>query len=266
MKLPFPQKAFLSIITYVLIAFSNTAFGQLRLDRLALKPKEVYKIIESDILVVDELVMGDSSVIFLDMTKTESFLHFKSIQIGKGCLIVGRGKDGLKGVNGLKGKNGNGPCADGLNGTDGKPGTAGGLAANLSIYLSQINILGSLTIDLSGGDGGVGGKGGNGGNGTGGTRVCQGGDAGKGGDGGDGGRGGDGGTLKIVCNNCSTSPVLLENQKLFFRVFAGTGGDGGQEGKAGNQGVGKKDGKPGTQGLSGATGVTGARGSYWFIL
>ncbi len=266
MKLSHMKNAFITITVLLALTFSNSVFAQLRFDALILKPKEVYKIIESDILVVDSLVMGDSSTIILDMTKNESFLHFKAIQIGKGCSIVGRGKDGLKGKDGLRGKSGSGPCADGFNGANGGKGTVGMPGSNLSIYLSRINILGSLTIDVAGGDGGKGGKGGNGGNGTGGTKLCQGGDAGNGGNGGDGTKGGDGATLQVFCKNCATNLLLLENKKIFYRVFGGAAGDGGEQGSAGNPGLGVKEGRIGKDGLSGKQGIAGATGSYRLIV
>jgi hypothetical protein len=266
MKLSFIRKIFLSAFASLVLTFFNSVFAQLRFDALTLKPKEIYTIIESDILVVDSLVMGDSSTIMLDMTKKESFLHFKAIQIGKGCLIVGRGKDGLKGQDGVKGKNGNGPCADALNGSNGGKGIEGMPGSSLSVYLSHINLLGTLTIDVAGGDGGEGGKGGNGGNGTGGTKLCQGGDAGNGGNGGDGAKGGDGGVLKLFCKDCATNLVSLENRKLFLKVFPGNAGDGGQEGSAGNPGLGTKEGKIGKDGIPGKVGISGVKGSYRLIV
>lgn len=266
MKLFCERKIFVSTFALLIVTFFNSAFAQLRFDALILKPKEIYRITESDILVVDSLVMGDSSTIMLDMTKKESFLHFKAIQIGKGCLIVGRGKDGLKGQDGIKGKNGNGPCADALNGSNGGKGMEGMSGSSLSVYLSHINLLGTLTIDVAGGDGGEGGKGGNGGNGTSGTKLCQGGDAGNGGNGGDGAKGGDGGALKLFCKDCATNLVSLENRKLFLKVFPGNAGDGGQEGSAGNPGLGTKEGKIGKDGIPGKVGISGVKGSYRLIV
>lgn len=266
MKLFYERKIFVSTFALLIVTFFNAAFAQLRFDALILKPKEIYKITESDILVVDSLVMGDSSTIMLDMTKKESFLHFKAIQTGNGCSIVGRGKDGLKGQDGVKGKNGNGPCADAFNGSNGSKGSAGMPGSNLSVYLSRINLLGSLTIDVAGGDGGEGGKGGNGGDGTGGTKLCRAGDAGNGGNGGDGAKGGDGGTIKLVCKDCATNLVSLENSKLFVKVFPGNAGDGGQEGSAGNPGMGANEGKIGKDGIPGRVGATGVKGSCRFLV
>ncbi len=262
MKLFYERKIFVVTLASLILTFFNSAFAQLRFDALILKPKEIYKITESDILVVDSLVMGDSSTIMLDMTKKESFLHFKVMQIGNGCSIVGRGNDGLKGQDGIKGKNGNGPCADAFNGSNGSKGSAGMPGSNLSVYLSRINLLGSLTIDVAGGDGGEGGKGGNGGNGTGGTRICRGGDAGNGGNGGDGAKGGAGGIVRLFCKDCATNLVSLENTKLFLKVFSGNVGDGGQEGSAGNPGMGANEGKIGKDGIPGKVGALGVKGSY----
>ena len=264
MRINYYQSKVLAIAACLFVMGGPSVYCQLRLDALTLKPKEIYKIVDSDILVVDTLVMGDSSIIMLDKTKPESFLHFKSAQIGNGCLILGHGKNGLKGKDGLKGKNGNGPCSDGLNGTNGANGGPGEAGSNLSIYVSKVDIIGNLVIDVAGGDGGNGGKGGNGGNGSGGTKVCKGGDAGNGANGGNGGKGGNGGILKVFCNNCSTNLIMLENKKLFYKVFAGYGGEGGQEGSSGNPGLGTKDGGNGKSGIAGIEGVAGAQGFYRF--
>jgi len=263
MELPGHQIKLSAFASCLFVLVGSAAFGQLKLDILILKPKEIYKI-ETDILVVDTLVMGDSSVIMLDKKKQESFLHFKLAKIGNGCLIIGRGKNGIKGKDGLKGKNGNGPCSDGLNGSNGGNGANGEAGSNLSIYLSQVDLYGNLTVDIAGGDGGNGGRGGDGGNGTGGTKVCQGGDAGNGGNGGNGGIGGNGGVLKLFCHNCSTDLIMLENKKLFYKIFAGYGGEGGQEGSSGNIGLGSKEGKGGKDGIAGKEGESGLQGFYSF--
>ena len=59
MKLFYERKIFVATFAPLILTFFNSALAQLRFDALILKPKEIYKITESDILVVDSLVMGE---------------------------------------------------------------------------------------------------------------------------------------------------------------------------------------------------------------
>jgi hypothetical protein len=165
----------------------NTVFSQIRLEKLEILPMQEYKIAGSDVLVVDTLIMRDSSRIFLNRDAKENIINAKMVVIGKGCVINGRGKSGLTGKVGAAGNRQNAPCRNADAGKDGEIGKSGSDGLNLSFYSNQLKIEGSLTIDLNGGDGGNGGRGGKGGDGGPGTKLC------KGENGGDGGNGGQAG-------------------------------------------------------------------------
>jgi hypothetical protein len=152
------------------ISLSVTA--QIRLDKLVLKPGQHFTIEGSDILVVDTLVMGDSSRIILNKAKADDYIHARIARIGKGCSIEGSGKRGADGTNGAPGADQLSPCRQANPGADANDGTSGETGSNLFIYSDDIQIDGSLTINLNGGDGGDGGDGGQGGGGGPGTRVC----------------------------------------------------------------------------------------------
>jgi hypothetical protein len=240
--------------------------AQIRVGTLQLKSKEIYKILDSDIVVTDSLIMGDSSKIILDVSKKENFLHFKWISIGFGCSIIGRGKQGAAGIKGINGANGVGPCVDAQSGQLGLKGGNGEDGRNLTMYLNNVFIKGSLIIDLSGGDGGDGGRGGNGGNGGAGTRVCQGGDSGNGGNGGDGGNGGESGKLSINCQKCTVDIRTIEGTLMILRLYGGYAGLGGKMGIAGRVGTGSaKDGASGKNGVDGNEGISAKHGNFIYI-
>jgi hypothetical protein len=263
----FCQMKFLGVVTCCLL-FSVFAKAQIRLTTLELKPKEIYSLETSDILVLDTLIMGDSSSIILSQEKKDFFIHSKKIVVGKGCQIIGKGGNGKGGKDGIKGLTGEGPCRDGANGKDGTGGTHADYGKNLSIYCTDLIIKGSLLVELSGGDGGDGGQGGEGGGGSPGTRVCLGGNGGSGGNGSSGGNGGDAGTLLIVCKNCINIRSWL-NQALQVRTYggnAGLGGAGGPGGPAGLNPTGNstQDGKHGSRGKTGPNGIAGKNGAINF--
>ncbi len=254
----------ISLLVLSIIAYNGVA--QIRVGTLNLKAKEIYKILDSDIVVADSLIMGDSSKIILDVSKKENFLHFKWISIGSGCSIIGRGKQGAIGGKGANGANGVGPCVDAKPGQNGFKGGNGEDGRNLTMYLSNISIKGSLIIDLSGGDGGDGGKGGTGGHGGAGTRVCQGGDAGNGGNGGDGGNGGESGKLNINCQNCEVDLRTIEGTLMIMRLYGGYAGIGGKMGIAGRVGTGSvKDGASGKNGIDGNEGISAKHGLFIYL-
>src|SRR5258706_1218698 len=146
-------------------------------------------------MVVDTLILHDSSRIILNTLKKDNFIHLKKLVVGRGSAIVGKGQPGIPGTPGQSIGTPGGPCRDGANGLAGTQGTAGTNGVTLLLYLDELVIKGNLVIDLAGGDGGDGGKGGNGGDGNTGTRLCQGGNGGDGGLGAAGGKGGAGGNL-----------------------------------------------------------------------
>lgn len=254
----------------VLLFFAPiAAFAQIRIDKLVVPAKETYKITGTDIIVVDTLIMNDSSTIQLNLSKKDNFIHAKSIIAKSGARILGYGEKGQRGKDGAKGTTMDGPCIDGTNGHSGTGGSHGDSGVNLFLYINQLNVLGSLTIDLRGSDGGDGGNGGQGGGGSLGTRVCLGGTGGTGGNGGSGGNGGNGGALTIACKNCNDDlRAMLDHQLLVknYAGFGGVGGDAGQGGLAGlgAQGMTSKDGKIGPRGRKGIDGQTGKQGAINF--
>jgi hypothetical protein len=252
----------------VLVLAPLATFAQIRMSKLVVPEKQTYKIQGTDIIVVDTLIMNDSSVIELNRSKKDNFIHAKHLIAKKGARIMGVGEKGQKGKDGNKGISMDGPCIDGTPGHNGTGGSHGDSGMNLFLYFNQLTITGSLTIDLRGSDGGDGGNGGNGGGGSMGTRVCVGGTGGPGGSGGTGGNGGNGGTLTISCKDCIDLRALLGEQ-LLVRNYAGFGGVGGDAGGGGLAGLGaqgqtSKDGKIGPRGKRGPDGTTGKEGAINF--
>lgn len=221
----------------------------------------MYTIKESDIILVDELIMEDSSTLILNSSRPENYLHFRSVTFNKACKIDGRGVTGLKGRKGRDGASPLNPCTDGGAGMPGTDGTYGGKGTNVFIYLSDIKMKGSLNIDVSGGDGGDGGIGGNGGGGGPGTRICKGGDGGISGDGSAGGNGGNSGTVSFI------APAIPElrnmvGDKISVNTYGGNGGIGGEPGARGMPGLSpvgnsKFDGRAGKKGVRGKDGAKG---------
>lgn len=244
----------------VLSVFSLAASAQIRLEKLELSAKQSFKITGSDILVVDTLIMRDSSRIYLNPSIKENIINAKVLIVGKGCTIDGRGQKGNKGNTGQAGTRQSAPCSAGGDGGNGANGTPGKDGINLSLYIGSLKINGSLTIDLNGGDGADGGRGGKGGDGGAGTRVCRGGNGGKGGNGGNGSNGGNGGKMLVSCKACSDL-YLLQNHQLFLKNYGGFAGTAGDFGSGGYAGLGPKlDGKNGTRGLPGQNGAAGKLG------
>ncbi len=247
-------------LTLYFLLLTSIGWAQIRLNKLVLEPKEKYQILTSDIIVVDTLVMNDSSSILLNLSKSDNFIHAKIVSIGKACMIFGHGINGAPGKQAEHGATQSAPCRNGAGGKDASIGERGKDAINLSVYFSTLKIDGSLTINLNGGDGGKGGNGGRGGDGGSGTRVCPAGDGGDGGNGGDGGDGGNGGAFSISCKQCPDLHLLLGNQ-LIIKNYGGFGGVGGDGGWGGQAGLGPmRDGKNGQRGTEGKHASQGKAG------
>jgi len=249
-----------TVCVFVFFGFSFSVGAQIRLTKLVLKKGEHYRMENSDILVVDTLIMNDSSHVHLYKEKKDIFIHTKVFRIGRGCMIQGAGEKGADGPTGIAGTEQLGPCKPGGPGQNAKDGVIGNPGKSLSIYSNEFTLTGSLTINLNGGEGGNGGKGGNGGGGGPGTRVCAGGNGGGGGNGGNGANGGDGGNLLIQYSQGADLHLMLG--RLFvvknFGGFAGQEGDAGQGGSAGLGTL--RDGKNGSKGLPGKAGEAGKVG------
>jgi hypothetical protein len=247
-------------LTLSFFLFVSISWAQIRLNKLVIESNEKYQILGTDIIVVDTLVMYDSSSIILNSSKQDNFVHAKIASFGNGCMIFGHGINGTSGKQGENGLTQSAPCRNGSAGKDGLSGERGKDAINLSLYLTVMKINGSLIIDLNGGDGGNGGIGGRGGDGGSGTRVCPAGDGGNGGNGGDSGDGGNGGAFSINCKLCPDLHLLL-GEKLMIKNYGGFGGVGGDGGSGGQKGLGPvRDGKNGLRGTEGKHAAQGKTG------
>jgi len=256
-------------ITLSFFLFNCTiSFSQIRMEKLVIPHHGTFEMSGTDIMVVDTLVMQDSSKIILNRTKPDNFIHAKVIAIGNGCEIVGNGNTGESGKEGIAGYTAVGPCKDGIPGRNGTPGTSATSGVNLYLYFNQLKISDKLRIELSGGDGGDGGTGGVGGGGSPGTRLCKGGNGGAGGNGANGGDGGNGGSLTFTCNGCPDLRSWLSD-RINVRSYGGNGGiggDGGFGGPAGLVSTGNSslDGDLGVRGKSGTNGQQGKNGAINF--
>ncbi len=252
-------------VLILLLCGCTMLLAQVRMSRLVIAEHEVYQLDSSDIVVADTLIMEDSSRLILNPLKRENYIRASYVVIGNSCVIDGRGIHGKRGRDGTTGATSIGPCQNGQPGRNGAKGLDGTSGINLFLYIDQLKTLGSLTIDLSGGDGGDGGNGGPGGGGSPGTRHCDGGDGGNGGHAGAGGNGGNGGVLTLGGKDAKHLRSLLSTGlKVFTR--AGTFGYGGVLGYGGPPGLGpnRRNGRGGTPGNDGALGKPGTIGTILF--
>jgi hypothetical protein len=254
--------SFCSLFFLLFISFASVA--QLRYTKLVIEQGQVFSYAQSDILVADTLIMRDSSSIVLNHLKKENYLYAKVAIIGKGCSIKGDADHGKQGTAGRVGSSSAAPCKSATNGEDAQPGSHGGHATRLLIYIKDIQINNPILISLSGGNGGHGGKGGDGGSAGAGTIHCKGGDGGHGGKGGQGANGGNGGVLVL---NLPLSEQTKLKQQLRVFLKAGNYGRGGRGGYSGSGGLGPrgKDGRNGLQGEDGIDGVPGAEGTITYL-
>ncbi len=257
------------LLSFFLFSLLTSASAQMRHASLVIESHQTYDFGEAtDILVVDTLIMKDSSSIKLNYVKDDNYIHGKKLIVGKGCKILGYGEPGRKPKDGGKGYSIEGPCHDGTNGRNGGRGGDGINGNNLFLYVDEIVFNGNLLIDLSGGNAADGGKGGDGGGGSAGTRLCKGGNGGNGGNGAPGGNGGNSGNLTIRCKHCIDLRSEL-GKRLIVRVFGGLGGVGGEGGSPGLPGImtsgsSEQDGKNGLHGKNGQDGIPGKNGAINF--
>jgi len=231
------------------------------------KYKEKYEL-KGDILVLDTLIMLDSSSIILSKLNTENFIHAKVAIFNRGSMIEGKGVHGIPGRNGKPDVTAQSPFTNGGAGNPGINGTHGGKGSNLFFYVSELIFKGPVIIDVSGGDAGDGGVGGGGGGGGRGVHPCVGGNGGQGGSGGLGGNGGNAGNVTFVSLRIQEIRSALGGN-IVIRNYGGSlglGGLGGTLGFAGlsTQGNPKMDGKPGRKGVKGKDGIQGNTGSINF--
>jgi hypothetical protein len=249
------------IISIFFFTISVYAAAQIRTGTFVIGTGEIYELKGSDIIVVDTLIMMDSSRLKLNKAKNENYIRAKVAIFGKTTFIDGRGVTGIQGKKGTKGKTPLGPCHAGQAGRNGARGTDGGAGVNLFLYLESIVVNGNLVVDLSGGNAGDGGDGGEGGGGSPGTVHCIGGDGGLGGDGGSGGNGGKGGILTFSVGEPDVIKSLIGSQ-VAVNLLGGNFGYGGIAGIGGSPGLGPSNGhgvkgKPGKSGDKGRAGTNG---------
>jgi hypothetical protein len=256
------RKSLLLIIFQLLIA---GAFAQVRVSKLVIKPKEVYTMGQSDIIVADTLVMMDDSKIVLNSLKKENYIRVKVAIFGNNTTIEGAGVDGKPGLSGKPYNVPTGPCQNGQQGRNGMRGLDGGSGINLFLYIDKITANGRLVISLGGGNGGNGGDGGEGGGGSPGTLHCRGGNGGTGGNGGNGGNGGEGGTLTIGGNDVPAIKAMISNYIVLLNK-GGNFGYAGISGPGGSAGLGpsKRNGRDGSRGIDGVNGRSGTNGTIRF--
>jgi hypothetical protein len=247
-------------ILILLFSMSSYVNSQIRLDKLELLKKQVYTIEESDILVVDTLIMRDSSKIVLNYLKQDNIITAKVLIVGTGCSIVGSAVNGPNGKTGAAGSSITAPCKVGEDARNGYNGLPGANGLNLSLYLDKVIFNGNVTINLNGGDGGNGGTGGRGGTGGASTKFCLSADGGKAGNGGNGGSGGKGGNLTIKCTDCPEL-YLIQDDRLLIKVYGGFAGNAGDGGKGGYRGAGRGNSENGLNGAPGLSGNEGKRGT-----
>lgn len=256
------RRALLTLI-FPLVTFAVSA--QVRVSKLVLKPKQVYEMGQSDIIVADTLIMMEDSRIILNGLKRENYIRVRVAIFGNNARIEGHGIDGKAGLNGKLHSVPTGPCQNGAPGRNGMRGLDGGSGINLFLYIDKITSKGRLTISLTGGNGGNGGDGGEGGGGSPGTRHCRGGNGGNGGSGAAGGNGGEGGTLTIGGNDVAAVKALMGNSIVLLNK-GGNFGYAGISGPGGSAGLGpsKQNGKDGSRGLEGTNGRSGNNGTIRF--
>ena len=109
------------------------------MEKLVIAAGQSFELAESDILVVDTLIMEDSSKIILNRNKADNFIHAKVINTGNNCSIIGNGEDGVDGEIGLGGYTAVGPCKDGIPGRKGTAGTSASHGVNL--YLVEMAVM-----------------------------------------------------------------------------------------------------------------------------
>src|SRR6187549_2660212 len=104
------RRALLTLI-FPLITFAASA--QVRVSKLVLKPKQVYEMGQSDIIVADTLIMMEDSRIILNGLKRENYIRVRVAIFGNNTRIEGHGLDGKAGMNGKPHSVPTGPCQNG---------------------------------------------------------------------------------------------------------------------------------------------------------
>ncbi|HTJ48539.1 MAG TPA: hypothetical protein VL443_03715 [Cyclobacteriaceae bacterium] len=244
----------------VILLFTRTNAQTMNGD-LTLVKGRIFKI-ESDSLVIKNLIMHDSSTLVLMAGSQSYYLKLNKLVFGANCQILCSSTKGTNGRDGREPETPSGPCKSGLPGEAGQNGANGKPGNTLTMEVSSVESTGKKTfgIYLNGGDGGDGGDGGNGSNGYRGTKFC----VSNGGDGGNGGNGGDGGKGGILIVHSSIDSTAFKSKVTVF-VNGGYKGYGGRSGNGGALGPGSSEkSKNGARGKEGLKGKNGPSGKIFF--
>lgn len=217
-------------------------------------------------LSLKTLSLGDNCTVIIPASMDGWSVTASDVVIGSNVKIIGQGIHGVSGSNGGSAAS-SAACMSGMSGAPGSNGLSGSAGKNVFMNL-RIRKIGSLSVNVNGGNAGNGGKGGNGGAGGNATCSCNAGTGGNGAFGGRGGNGGNGGNVTISYSVIGNS--IVENSQFVIQNSGGTKGVGGSGGAGGAGGAGggcsdpkaaiKPAGLPGRGGAQGVTGLPGANG------
>lgn len=183
-------------------------------------------------LVLDELVLEDGAVLKVPTSVQQLQIIAKKVSIGDGVKVVAGGVAGEKGQPGASQQGRAAECEAALPGEAGSAGQPGTAGTRLTLNWALAS-LGSLSIDVNGGQGGAGGVGGNGQD-AGDFDKCPAPAGGDGGSGGPGGTGGDGGSVRLYYSVIPGSKIEgAVRDRITMTASGGAGGDGGKPGEGG---------------------------------
>ena len=210
-------------------------------------------------LSLKNLNLGDGCTIIIPASMDGWTVTATDVTIGNDVKIIGMGLNGAAGSSGSNGANG-ATCMNGGNGGTGSMGAPGTRGKNVSLTL-RIKNIGSLLINVTGGNGGSGGNGGFPGKGGSASCDCNAGAGGNGGNGGRGGAGGSGGNVNVSYS--AVGSVAVTNSNFVIQNPGGRSGIGGAatNGALGGAGGGCTDPKALVR-SAGAAGKSGTPGSF----
>lgn len=236
------------------ILISYNSFAQIKpISKLEIAKGTTYVVDQSNVLVVDTLIMHDKAIIQF-ANGQQGKLGARIAYIGENCLITAKGADGTNGKAekpGTQGRVGQPSVkTKGARATDGEDGGS----LELDMHFMKI---GKLTIDTRGG------KGGNGANGANGIRPMgqsnsevssatnlTGHPATNGKPGMPGGFGGNGGNVTFKYSTHDFIPNFNQSQNSNNIIILHKGGENGLAGKSGNTYMNHNTTIPGTHGAT----------------
>ncbi len=246
-------------------------------------------------LNIEDAIMTFNSRKVIKSFEMEFFIRYQSdiktelssnVKYNQVIQLLDNGPNGVDGRDGRSGSSGCERTPNGGNGDNGSSGSYGGDAADMELYLTNMDSTitrlivksdfyqsdtfflefesgSEVDIQLKGGRGGNGGSGGYGGSGYDSSIPNEIGHGGNGGNGGHGGNGGDGGHLTIYTDAMSQKYI----SKIHLNNEGGLGGKGGSAGSSGSKGYNKSrdsssrsNASSGDSGDSGFNGFSGKKG------